>query len=203
MSTQSSSSGNAANQAAGQQTDNQAAGNQPAGSDSAAATNQPATDQSANQPTGKTFTQAEYDAGVAKANKDAEKRVKDAEAKAKLSDDERLKAELADAQTQLRERDARDEVKDAAETLGAKTGARVYKLVKDDLEFDAKGKITNLKDVLATAKKDFPELFGAQPPASQAAGSGKGSADGGAGNQGANKTAGGMNDFIRRATGRS
>jgi hypothetical protein len=51
-----------------------------------------------------------------------------------------------------------------------------YNAYKDDLETDAKGKITNFKEVLEAAKTESPELFGTAtaPPA--------GSADAGAGN---------------------
>lgn len=181
MSTQASSSagGSADNQAAGQTDNNSASSN-------ADANNQPAGGgSSVNQPAGKSYTQEEPDREIEKARKDEAK-------KSKLSEDERLKSDLDDARAQLRERDARDAVKDAAETAGARSAARVYKIVKDDLEFDAKGSISNLKEVLASAKKDFPELFAPF----------KSSADGGAGQNSQNQTGGSMNGFIRRATGR-
>ena len=120
----------------------------------------------------KSFTQADIDAAIAKAQKDWDKKVKDAEAKAKLSEDERLKAEADELRGQLRERDARDTVRAEAEKLGVKNPAMVYRLVKDELEFDEKGKISNLKDVLAGAQSEFPELFSNKPQGSIDAGAG-------------------------------
>jgi hypothetical protein len=129
---------------------------------------------------GKTFTQDELNSIIQKrldkAERDWQKKVTDAEAKAKLSEDERTKAELADTRAQLAERDLRDTVKEAAEKAGVKNPRLFYNAYKDDLETDSKGKITNLKDVLEAAKTESPELFGTAPapPA--------GSADAGAGN---------------------
>jgi hypothetical protein len=129
---------------------------------------------------GKTFTQEQLNEIIQrrldKAEKDWQKKVKDAEDKAKLSDDERTKAELTETRNQLAERDRRDLVKEAAEKAGVKNPRLFYNAYKDDLETDDKGKITNLKDVLEAAKTESPELFGTvtPPPA--------GSADAGAGN---------------------
>lgn len=74
---------------------------------------------------------------------------------------ERLQGELARANASLKERDARDTVIEAVseKKYGAKNPRAVYRLVKDDLETDDKGAITNLKDVLNQAKLDYPELF--------------------------------------------
>jgi hypothetical protein len=105
----------------------------------------------------------------------AERRSRTPKIKAKLSEDERTKAELKDAQEQLAERDRRDIVKEAAEKAGVKNPRLFYNAYKDDLETDAKGKITNLKEVLEAAKTESPELFSTvEKPA--------GSADGGQGN---------------------
>lgn len=124
----------------------------------------------------KSYTRAELDKVVAKAIKDAEKKTADAEAKAKLSEEERAKAETSELRGQLRERDARDAVKDEAGRLGVKNANALYRIVKDDLEFDDKGNISNLKDVLETAKTDFPELFDAKPRQGIDAGTGGGAA---------------------------
>jgi hypothetical protein len=126
----------------------------------------------------KTYTEAQYQANLAKAQKDWEKKVSDAEAKAKLSEDERLKAERDDALSQLRERDTRDSVTEKAGAAGVKNPRLFYNAYKSDLEFDDKGIVTNLKDILETAKAESPELF-APPPSAPAP---SGSADGGAGN---------------------
>lgn len=128
----------------------------------------------------KTYTEAQYQANLSKAQKEWEKKVSDAEAKAKLSEDERLKAERDDALSQLRERDTRDSVIDKAGVAGVKNPRLFYNAYKSELEFDDKGNIANLQDVLETAKSESPELFSisAPPPAPAPAGS----ADGGAGN---------------------
>ena len=132
----------------------------------------------------KTFKQADIDRAVKKASDDAAK-------KAKMSEDERRDAELADARGQLRERDTRDAVKEAAAKLGAKNSALVYRAVKEDLTFDKDGKPENLKDVLTQTKKDYPELFTTS-----------GSADGGAG-QGGAAPASSLDQQIRQALGKA
>lgn len=119
---------------------------------------------------------------------------------AELSETERLTKER-DALTkeretwaaERRERDARDAVIEAAsdEKVGARNPRAVWKLVKDDLDFDDKGDITNLASVLKQAKTDYPELFGRSV----------GSVDAGAGS----RSSGGafdMNAMIRRSAGR-
>jgi DNA gyrase/topoisomerase IV subunit A len=101
---------------------------------------------------------------------------------AKLSDTERLtkerdelKAKEATWAAERRERDQRDAALDAlsSEKVGARNPNRLYRIVKDDLEFDDKGTLTNLDAVVRQAKAEFPELFG------RAVGSG----DGGAGSR--------------------
>jgi DNA polymerase III delta prime subunit len=127
---------------------------------------------------GKTFTQDELNTIIQKrlekAERDWQKKITDAEAKAKLSEDERTKAELKEARDQLAERDRRDTVKEAAKNAGVKNARLFYNAYKDDLETDAKGKITNLKEILETAKIESPELFTEQAKPA-------GSADGGTG----------------------
>jgi len=127
----------------------------------------------------KTYTQAELDALLKKAQKDADKKIADAQAKAKLSEDERKDAELAETRAQLRERDARDAVKEAASKAGVKNTDLFYKAVKGDLEFNDDGTIKNLKDVLESSKTEMPELYGeTEKPKAE------GSADEGAGKNG-------------------
>ena len=134
------------------------------------------------------------------------KRLEEAEAKlkaaddAKLSETERLQQRLKDLEeresrwaSERRERDARDAVIEAAsgEKVGARNPRAVYRLVKDDLEWDADGNLTNLDAVLKQAKTDYPELFG------RAVGSG----DGGAGSR-QQQGAFDMNAMIRASAGR-
>lgn len=106
---------------------------------------------------------------------------------AKLSETERLTKRLKELEdreatwlVEKRERDTRDAVIEAAsdEKVGARNPRAVYRLIKDDLEFDESGKVQNLKAAIEKAKADFPELFG------KAAGGGAGSVNGGAGGRG-------------------
>jgi hypothetical protein len=133
-----------------------------------------------------------------------QKTAKDAE----LSETERLKQQLKEAEgkekvwaAERRERDARDTVittlsDDDPKKPRAKSpqAARaIFKLVKDELEYDDKGEILNLSAVLSQAKKDYGDLF---------AGKAAGSADGGAG-AGSQNGGGDMNTQIRRMAGRT
>jgi DNA gyrase/topoisomerase IV subunit A len=126
------------------------------------------------------------------------KKLKDIE-DAKLSETERLTKERDELKkekdtwaAERRDRDARDTVIEAAsdEKLAARNPRAIYRLVKDDLEFDDKGHVSNLSAVLKQAKTDYPELFGKTV----------GSGDGGAGS----RQSGGaqdMNDWIRGVAG--
>jgi len=68
----------------------------------------------------------------------------------------------------------------------------VYRLVKENLEFDSEYEVTNVAALLAEAKKDAPELFKAP--------TGKG--DGGSRDEGGRKKTGnGMNSWIRQQAG--
>ena len=123
----------------------------------------------------KTYTQAQFEKEKQKWEKENDKKLKDAEARAKLSEDEKLKAERDDALNQLRERDTRDEVSDAAKEAGVKNPKLFYHAYKDEFERDEKtGKVTNLKDVLESARSESPELFASAPQP-------EGGADGGEG----------------------
>lgn len=119
---------------------------------------------------------------------------------AKLSETERLTKELKELKDQQatwlaerRERDARDAVIEAAsdDKVGARNPRAIYRLIRDDLEFDESGKVRNLDEALKKAKADYPELFG------KATGS-AGSVNGGAGGRnGAPPTD--MNALIRQS----
>ena len=103
---------------------------------------------------------------------------------AKLSETERLTKELAALKDQQatwlvekRERDTRDAVIEAAsdDKVGARNPRAIYRLIRDDLEFDESGKVRNLDEALKKAKAEYPELFG---KATGAAGSVNGGAGG-------------------------
>jgi hypothetical protein len=67
--------------------------------------------------------------------------------------------ELTKLQAQIRERDAKDAVAEAARKAGATDASPIWKLVKGDLEFDDDGKVTNLDAALKDAKTLAPQLF--------------------------------------------
>ena len=101
---------------------------------------------------------------LAKDRRENEKKLKETEERAKLGEQERLQKEADDLRAQLTERDARDAVQSEAAKLGATNAGAVYKLIRDDLEFDDKGRVKNLADVLSEAKESYPELFAAKKP---------------------------------------
>lgn len=134
----------------------------------------------------------------------AEAKVKAAD-DAKLSETERLQKRVKELETESerwaserRERDARDYalgvLSDESERnqFRARNPRTVYKLIKDDLQYDDEGKVTNLTELLKQAKADDPLLFGR-------VGS---SVDGGAGSR-QNAQAFDMNAQIRRMAGRA
>lgn len=127
--------------------------------------------------------------------KDAQKRLNDLEGKDKTAV-ERLTKERDDALKDLEDRAAKyrnvlaeQAVRDAAAEAGARNVKAVYRYIKDDLDVDDDGTVTNLDKVIKDAKKEAPELFGA----------GAGKADGGRGGGGEAPTS--MNDLIRRRAG--
>lgn len=118
---------------------------------------------------------------------------------AKLSETERLTKELSELKDQQatwlaerRERDTRDAVIEAAsdDKIGARNPRAIYRLIRDDLEFDDSGKVRNLDESLKKAKAEYPELFGKATGAA-------GSVNGGAG--GRNAPPQDMNALIRQS----
>jgi hypothetical protein len=134
-----------------------------------------------------TFTQADLEAAEARGRKAALADAKKKEDAGKLSAEEREKQRADDAESRLRQREARDVLEGAAKDAGASNPTKLYRLVKDELEFDDKGRPSNLKEVIAQAKRDFPDEFGVKRP--------PGSADGAAGRS--SGTGRSMNDLIR------
>lgn len=127
--------------------------------------------------------------------KEAQRKATEADS-AKLSEQERLTKRLQELETKEREweterRETRLKERTVAALEGAraKSPARVYRLLRPDLELDDDGEPRNLAAVLRTTKQEFPELFYAT----------NGSADGGAGTGGVEQD---MNVMIRRAAGR-
>lgn len=138
------------------------------------------------------FTQKELDdmfaRRLARANRDAED-------KAKLTKEQLLERERDDALSKVRNADARDSFIEASGIEYAKA-SKLFRMYRDDIEFDKSGKPENLKDVIATAKKEWPELFTVDKKR-------LGGGDGGAGGSGNGESATqGMNQLIRERAGR-
>lgn len=112
----------------------------------------------------KTYTKAELDRELEKARKASDKAAIDAAAKAKLSDDEKKDATIAELQAGLRMRDAKDSVSVALEKAGAKATGLMWNAIKGDLEFDDKGKLTNLDSLVKDLQADYPDQFGIAKP---------------------------------------
>jgi hypothetical protein len=145
----------------------------------------------------KAHTPEEVSRIVAREVAKAEKKFKDAAEKAQAdatkTETERLTGQINELKAQILERDTRDAVIRAAQDKKflARNPQAVYRLVKDELDVDKDGKVTNLPDVLTQAKADYPELFGPKP---------SGSANGGEGSN--QKPQFDMNTAIRQSAGR-
>jgi hypothetical protein len=106
---------------------------------------------------------------------------------------DRLIKDLEAREARLRTLTASEKVHAAATHANAIEPAAVFKLVRDDLTFDDDGQPTNVAEVVADAKKQYPAMF-------QAA---SGSGDGGRGNNGKTNVDGPatINQLLRQATG--
>ena len=100
--------------------------------------------------------------------------------------------ERDDALTKLQDKAGRVGILEAAVKAGSPKPDLVYRLVKDDIDFNDEFEVTNAKELIRQAKEDAPELF----KASKGKGNGGNQDEGGRSNSG-----GGMNAFIRRAAG--
>lgn len=123
--------------------------------------------------------------------KRVDRATKDANDKAQLSKEQLLEKERDDALALVRDRDLKDDFNAAATTAGldASKSSKIFKMYRDDIDLDDKGRPTNLKDVVKAIKTDFPELF--KPPV-------KGGGDGGQGNGSDGKAVDGdMNATLR------
>jgi len=94
--------------------------------------------------------------------RETERRLKELE-DAKLSDAEKLQKRAEDGEktvTTLRTRVARAEVKVAAVDAKIIDPDAAYRLIKDEIEFDAEGEPTNVPALLEQLAKDKPYLVG-------------------------------------------
>lgn len=76
---------------------------------------------------------------------------------------EELKTKLTQQDQRLRVFEARDQLEtfaaDKRNQVQISNFKGVFKLIKDDLQYDDEGKVTNFKEVLASAKIEAPEFF--------------------------------------------
>lgn len=79
---------------------------------------------------------------------------------------EDLKKQNADKDVELRTYRAKDQLEtfaaDKRNQVTISNYRGVFKLIKDDLQYDDDGKVTNFKEVLASAKSEAPEFFRGQ-----------------------------------------
>lgn len=179
-----------ADETTGQNTPDEAANNTGSGDEKPS----PGTQTANSEEKPKTFTQAEVDRIVSRRLKEEKDRQEKDRKQAEMTEAERLKAENAELRRTVQLREAKDEVVAAARKAGMKATAsedRLWRLIKDEVELDEKtGRVTNLRDLIATAKELDDDLFPKRP----------GSADGG--KNGDSPVGQSMNDMIRRAAGR-
>ncbi len=121
----------------------------------------------------KEFSQAEVEAAVKKALKEEAKKTEAAEARAKLSEEERAKAENDDLRRENRLLKAESTMVHALKNAGANSPELMFKAISTELEFDKDGKLSNSEDLITELKSLYPEQFGTPKP--------KESIDGGAG----------------------
>jgi hypothetical protein len=94
--------------------------------------------------------------------------------------------------TQLQHERAERLVVTAAGKANAVRPDAVYRLIRDDLEFDEDGKAKNIDAAITSARKEYPELFRASA----------GSGDGGKNGDTPKDKNEAMNQFIRQQAGR-
>jgi hypothetical protein len=135
----------------------------------------------------KTFSQDDLDRLLAKIRREEKAKYEKELENANKSEVERLKADLADRDAKLAERETKDEVTGFLQKNGCKRPEATFLLVKSSISRGKDGKIEDLKGLLAEAKTLAPEFFDDVKRA--------GSADAGA--KAAGKTATDMNAWLR------
>lgn len=139
----------------------------------------------------KKFTQDDLDAVVQKRLK---REKKTWEKQSKMSDDERLKDENEQLKRDNQTLKAKSQLVSELRKADAQSPELLFQSIRDDLEFDKAGKLSNATNLVKDLKRDYPEQFGKRKP--------RGSADGGAGG-GDSSTSSSMNDMIRRKAGKA
>lgn len=100
---------------------------------------------------------------------------------------ETAQAKVNELATQLRNKELREQVSEAAARAGAKNATLVFRAIEEKIELDENGKAKNIDDVVKLARRDYPELFRRET---------NGNSDGGAGQQ--NHPQLSMNELLRR-----
>jgi hypothetical protein len=85
----------------------------------------------------------------------------DAELKQRLAEYDALKARAEQAEAQLNLLRVRDNFARAAAKTNARNAEKLFALVGGEVETDKDGKPKNIAEVIDSAKKRFPEEFGA------------------------------------------
>jgi len=84
-------------------------------------------------------------------------------------------AETEELRNSIRMRDARDELTAALQKAGARSPELLFGSAKESLQFDGEGKVTNSAALVEQLKRNFPEQFGVEHPASIDGGAGRAS----------------------------
>ncbi len=143
----------------------------------------------------KTFTQDDLDRLLAKTRREEKAKYEKELENANKSELERLKADLAERDAKLAERETKDEVTSFLQKSGCKRPEAAFLLVKSSISRGKDGKIEDLKGLLAEAKQLAPEFFDDTKTR-------PGSADAGSKGEGGTKSVGQkFNDAIREAAG--
>jgi len=143
----------------------------------------------------KTFTQDDLDRLLAKTRREEKAKYEKELENANKSELERLKADLAERDAKLAERETKDEVTSFLQKSGCKRPEAAFLLVKSSISRGKDGKIEDLKGLLAEAKQLAPEFFDDTKTR-------PGSADAGPKGEGGTKSVGQkFNDAIREAAG--
>jgi hypothetical protein len=106
----------------------------------------------------------------------------------RLPELEAAQAKVTELETQIKHKELRQQVTEAAVKAGAKNANLLFRAIEEKLELGDDGKPKNLDEVLRQARHDYPELFAAAS---------RGNANGGAGQQ--NNPRPSMNELLRRS----
>jgi len=123
-------------------------------------------------------------------NRIVKREVERAMKNSKLPELEAAQAKVSELETQIKHKELRQCVAEAAAKAGAKNANLLFRAIEERLETGDDGRPNNLDEVIKQARRDYPELFG---PAS------RGNANGGAGQQ--NNPRPSMNELLRKNRG--